>query len=312
MSTYQGDQFVADQIQSILDQLPANGRILIRDDGSRDRTVEIVEAVGDSRISISHGTNVGFAQSFMALIQAVPEDADVIMVADQDDIWLQGKIARAARCLQGRDAVPTLYCSRLQLVDRDLNPLRLSNAWPSGPSFQNALAENIVIGCTAAFNRAALKLIQRQGDVRMIYFHDWWFYIVVSAFGTVHADTEPTVLYRQHGGNAIGMGSGAQSLIGKLRFLGNADWVHGMFSQIDNFRSVFLADLSNDQVRLLDRYFDHRKPLAIARLVFALRRFRQRPFDEILLRALLGYYALSGRGLVSPTAQARKDSERQA
>jgi glycosyltransferase involved in cell wall biosynthesis len=298
MSTYQGEPYVTEQLASILDQLPEDGRILIRDDGSRDGTVARIEAVGDSRISVIRGGNLGFLRSFLALLQAAPADADMFMLADQDDVWLPGKIEKAERYLEGRDAVPKLYCSRMRLVDEDLKPIGLSPEWPRKPSFQNALVENVVTGCTAAFNRAALDLVQQHGDVELLYYHDWWLYLVVAAFGEVYADPEPTVLYRQHGRNAIGMGAGLGRYWTIMRVLGRVNWIHVMFNQIENFRAVHGAGLRMDQTALIERYFEPRNPRSVFRLLFSPRRHRQRLLEDILLRGMVFLAIVTGRGLV--------------
>src|SRR6266568_4048026 len=163
MSTYQGERFVTEQVRSILDQLPADGRLLVRDDGSTDSTADLIEAIGDQRVSLTRGTNVGFARSFFTLLESVPEEATLVMLSDQDDVWLPCRIDRAAQLL-GQCEGPALYCSRLQLVDEAMRPIGLSSPWPRGPSFANALAENIVTGCTVALNRAALALVLHLGN----------------------------------------------------------------------------------------------------------------------------------------------------
>lgn len=298
MSTYQGELFVEEQLTSILTQLPANGRIMVRDDGSRDQTVAKIEALRDSRISVMQGNNIGFVRSFFTLLEAAPPDADMIMLSDQDDVWLPGKIERAQLHMEGRDAIPTLYCSRLHLVDTELKPIGLSPAWPQPPSFQNALTENIVTGCTAAMNRAALALVTRNGDPRLIHFHDWWLYLVISAFGTVIVDPEPTILYRQHGGNAIGMGSGLGRYLKILRFLRKTNWVHIMFNQIENFRMIHTVSLSAENSRLLDRMFNPRERASIFRLITSLVRYRQTLLSDILFRMILIFEILMGKGLL--------------
>src|SRR5258708_37501065 len=100
MSTYQGEHFVSDQLRSILFQLPEVGRILIRDDGSTDETIARIEAIGDNRVAILRGENIGFARSFLSLMDAAPRNADMYMLADQDDLWMPEKIQRAKDCLQ--------------------------------------------------------------------------------------------------------------------------------------------------------------------------------------------------------------------
>ncbi len=287
LSSYQGERFIAQQLESILTQLPRGGRILLRDDGSSDNTVDRIEAFGDSRISVTRGANVGFVRSFLALLEAVPADADIIMLCDQDDVWLPNKIERAVDHLKGLTGQPALYCSRLQLVDKCLNPIGLSPSWPRPPSFKNALTENIVTGCTCAINRAALPLAQRYGNPELIYFHDWWLYLVLTAFGKVVVDTQPTILYRQHAGNTIGMGAGMRRYLAIFRFLSRRSWVHIMYNQIENFRMLYAEKLSPENRRLFDRYFDPHRSITVARLLLAPMRFRQSLVSDILLRLLL-------------------------
>lgn len=301
MSTFRGECFVAEQVASILHQLPADGWLLVRDDGSDDATVEKVAAFADPRIRITRGENVGFARSFFLLLASVPPEAECVMLSDQDDVWLPGKIARACDALEGRTR-PVLYFSRLQLVDEQLRPLGITAGWPRGPSFDNALAENIVTGCTIALNHAALDLVLRLGDVRKVRFHDWWIYLVVSAFGEVVADPLPTMLYRQHGTNVLGRGFGWRRYVVNLRYIRRNSWVHVMFSQLQNFREVFGANLSAEQRALLDAYFDASDPAAVRRLLVAPRRFRQTLADDVLLRLLVLAEILCGRGLLPHTA----------
>jgi glycosyltransferase involved in cell wall biosynthesis len=304
MSTYQGERFITEQVRSILDQLPPDGQLLVRDDGSTDRTVDLLGAIGDRRLALTRGPNVGFARSFFTLLESVPADAGLVMLSDQDDVWLPHKIERAAQQLRECKG-PALYCSRLQLVDEALRPIGLSSPWPRGPSFCNALAENIVTGCTVALNRAALDLVLRLGNPGRIHFHDWWMYLVVSAFGTVIADPVPTILYRQHGGNVVGRGAGIRRYLVNLQFIRRKSWVHIMFSQIENFRAVHGDALSPEQRLLLDRTFNPRSAAAITRLVLLPRRYRQGLLDDILLRMLVLSEIGRGRGLL-PIDGARK------
>jgi glycosyltransferase involved in cell wall biosynthesis len=302
MSTYQGERFVQEQIASILQQLPADGCLLVRDDGSHDQTAARVEAIADPRIRVTRGANLGFARSFFAVMASVPGDVDVVLLADQDDVWLPDKIERACAALRGQDG-PALYFSRQWLVDGELRRLGLSAGWPRGPSFSNALAENIVTGCTSALNRAGLQLVLRLGDPTRLHFHDWWMYLVVSAFGTVVADDTPTMLYRQHGGNVVGRGSGWRRYLVNLHFMRRKSWVHIMFNQIEHFRSLHGTALAPEKAALLQRFFDAQSPAAVLRLLVTPRRLRQRLLDEFLLRALIVAELVSGRGLVERRAR---------
>ncbi len=297
MSTYQGARYVVEQLRSILDQLPPGGRIVVRDDGSTDGTPNTILALNDGRITLTRGPNIGFARSFLTLLAEAPEDTDMVMLADQDDVWLPHKIQRAWDHLAPLAGAPALYCSRLQLVDAQLRPIGLTPLRKRPPSFQNALAENIVTGCTAAMNPAAVKLVCQCGDVALIHFHDWWCYLVVAAFGTVVYDPKPSVLYRQHGGNVIGMGSGWGRYLANVRFIRKTSWVQIMYRQIGNFLGVFGTRLGTAQQLLITSYFHPQKPKTVWLLTLSLRRYRQTFLDEILFRVLVLVELVLGRRL---------------
>lgn len=295
MSTYQGTRYVVEQLRSILAQLPPGGHIIVRDDGSTDGTADTIDALGDPRIMVSRGPNIGFARSFLTLLAQAPDDVDMVMLADQDDVWLPHKIQRAWDHLAPLAGTPALYCSRLQLVDAQLKPIGLTPLRQRPPSFDNALAENIVTGCTAAMTPSAVALVRQCGDMSMIHFHDWWCYLVVAALGRVVYDPEPTVLYRQHGGNVIGMGSGMGRYWANLKFIRKTSWVQIMYRQVGNFQRVHGgSELTTRQRQMLSR-FQPRRFNALVQLVVATQRYRQSCLDELLFRLLVVSEYLSGR-----------------
>ena len=290
MSTYNGERYVVEQLTSILQQLPPGGRVLVRDDGSHDGTVACIEAIGDSRVIVVRGTNLGFGGSFLTLLTMVSDDTDLVMFSDQDDVWLPGKVDRAWNRLQPLETVPALYGSGKCLVDEALKPLGITPPWPQPPSFQNALVENIITGCTAAINKQALALLKIAGVPHGIYFHDWWLYLVVSAHGQVVLDPEPTLLYRQHGNNQIGQGAGfAARQAGMVQFLWRKDWAGILLSQIAVLMVHYGRSLSDVQRALVLGHFDVNpvSPNARWRLLLGLQHWRQFPLHEPALRLLL-------------------------
>lgn len=296
MSTYNGERFIEAQVRSILEQLPQDGRLLVRDDGSRDRTVELIHRLADARIKVICGVNLGFAKSFLTLLQQAPADAEMVMFSDQDDVWFPHKIERAWRRLKTIPAGPALYCSAQMLADEKLNPLEPTPAWPRPPSFIGALAENIVTGCTAALNPEAANLLREGGVPEQVHFHDWWMYLVIAAFGTVVVDDEPTLLYRQHGGNLIGRGAGWWGRHRQiLRFLLKNDWVGIMLGQIAELQTNYGKQLRPDQQLLLTHHFEVRNSKARSkwRTVFGGTRWRQTLGNEILFRFLLASKKIS-------------------
>lgn len=207
LSTFNGEKYLAEQLDSLLGQTCQEWMLLVRDDGSTDGTRKILAeyACRDSRIELlPHNQRLGAADSYLELLSLAPE-ADYYAFCDQDDVWLPGKLSRSVQRLVGHEAMPALYCSGLQLVDDELRPLGWSRALRLEPCFLNSLVENIAIGCTLVLNRQACQLLRlRIPPRRQIYMHDWWCYQVISAFGLVIYDPESFILYRQHAANTLG------------------------------------------------------------------------------------------------------------
>lgn len=297
MSTFNGEKYIDAQIRSILDQLPSDGLLMVRDDGSHDGTVARIQAFDDARIQLLLGENIGFAHSFLTLLSLTPSDTDMVMFSDQDDVWLDGKIQRAWEHLQPLVHRPALYCSAQMLANEALVTLHPTPPWPRPPSFANALVENIVTGCTAALNRPAIQLLQRAGVPHGVRFHDWWLYLVISAFGTVVFDDQPTVLYRQHGKNLIGHGAGWWGRqMQMVKFLLKHDWVGILLGQVAALKYHYGLQLNSDQSKLLTKYFQiigmSSKPRW--RLVLSLKRWRQKLTHEPFFRLFI-FFRIASR-----------------
>jgi hypothetical protein len=152
---------------------------------------------------------LGPCESFLILLRwaaANLPDIAAAAFADQDDVWLPEKLARALDAL-GREidsACPALYCARQTLVDDALRPIGRSLPFRRVLGFPDSLTQNIATGATIMLNRAALSLIATVPPPRNGH-HDWWSYLLVTAAGgKVVADDTPVLLYRQHDSNAVG------------------------------------------------------------------------------------------------------------
>ncbi|MEP7154199.1 MAG: glycosyltransferase family 2 protein [Betaproteobacteria bacterium] len=292
LSTFNGEDFLQAQLDSLYAQTHAPARILVRDDGSSDGTAEILEkARAAGRIEIlASGPNLGAARSFLELLRlAVADSAGYIAFCDQDDIWSPDKIARAVAVLSSSTVeAPVMYCSRLALVDADLNPLGLTPL-PGKTGFGNALVENIAVGCTIMLNRAASELVATNLPARVLI-HDWWCYAVVSCFGSVLYDEQPTIQYRQHGSNAFGAdAAGSHAWARKLRrFSGRGPGLHWQSDQAITFLETFRDRMPVAPRRLVEKFtgarsaFRQRLSLAMSGKVW-----RQKPLDDFAQRMLI-------------------------
>ncbi|MBG9791216.1 rhamnosyltransferase WsfF [Paenibacillus dendritiformis] len=215
VSTYNGEKYLAEQLDSLLQQTHSHFFITIRDDGSSDRTTAIIREYVSHyphKIEAFYEKNVGVIASFFNLLtNHVHKDTDYVCFCDQDDVWMPDKLERGIHALGGDTSdMPMMHITSTQMVNDMLQPL---NYWPpaprKGPSFFNALIENIAVGATMMINRPALGMMQRHvphsGHIIM---HDWWAYLVMSAFGKVIYDEKPSIYYRQHQRNVVGGQSG--------------------------------------------------------------------------------------------------------
>lgn len=197
LSTYNGEKYLAEQLESILSQSPAPDIILARDDGSTDGTADILNAYATAgKLTLLPSGHLGFLESFHTLLKAADGDS-FFAFADQDDVWLPGKLARAAEYLQkGDPAEPRLYHAAYRMVREDLTPIR--DFLPKKPpfTFRRALTENVCSGFALSGN-AALRSAMLSFDWTALDYHDWLAGAVALAFGSAYFDPEIFALHRR-------------------------------------------------------------------------------------------------------------------
>lgn len=290
LSTYDGSRWLSPQLESILAQRDVDVRVVVRDDGSRDDTPALLAhwARGNP-LAYERGMNVGVVRSYLALLASAPPAAAFVAFSDQDDVWLPDKLSAAVGRLAAHDpAVPALYCSRVRYVDETLRPLGLSRI-PRVVGYTNALVENVATGCTVVMNRAAVALVNSSPPAAALM-HDWWCYLVVSAFGVIEYDPIPRILYRQHGGNVVGGQAGwIASLPNRFRRLRlRRDGAFRCSGQGAEFRRLYGDRLPPERLALLEDFLAARRSTRAA-LAFAAsgRVHRGSPQDDLVLRALI-------------------------
>ncbi|MCI9525218.1 MAG: glycosyltransferase [Erysipelotrichaceae bacterium] len=220
MSTYQGERYLKEQLESILHQSePAD--ILIRDDGSNDQTRSILNEYAHTypQIRVIYGDNIGVVNSFFALLKDA-KGYDFYAFSDQDDVWMEDKLSCAIAKLKDLDSTkPALYASCSLLVDDQLNGISTTQINRRGLTFYNVLIQNLMPGHAQVFNQAMLDFIQAHPvDTSKVVVHDFWLALLGITFGNVVFDNTYHTYYRQHGNNEIGYGHGAFGwLIERLR-----------------------------------------------------------------------------------------------
>ncbi|WP_191577587.1 MULTISPECIES: glycosyltransferase family 2 protein [Achromobacter] len=272
LCTYQGQQYLAEQLDSYSRQSYAHWDLWVSDDGSKDGTRPILQSYnekwGDAhRVAVFDGPKRGFAANFLSLLCQPTIEGDYFSFSDQDDIWDPEKIERAVQWLDTVPAdTPALYCSRTRLVDENDTEIGLSPLFQRPPHFKNALVQNIAGGNTMVFNQAARALLLKAGPTVDVVAHDWWVYQVISACGgTLHYDARPALRYRQHGGNLIGSNNGLSARLRRVSMLFEGhlkDWNERNIRALGSLQS----DMSNEARDTFVRFGEARRGSALGRV----------------------------------------------
>lgn len=264
LSSYNGEKYIAEQLDSILSQKSVNVKILCRDDGSKDKTCEIIQdyiSRYPSQIRLIEGKNLGFALSFTELLKCGYNDypdIEYFAFADQDDVWLPDKLSRGIGYVSKYDTnIPIAYCSNTDLVDSNLNFLRKGRIKPISLSKSKALIQNVATGCTMVMNRTAVGTYVAHAFPE-IKVHDFHMFQICSFLGKVIYDPESRILYRQHTDNQIG----APGFAGRMKKRLKGNFAKGILQrQAKLFLNAFKTELSEKDTELISNFIAYNKSL---------------------------------------------------
>ncbi len=219
MSTYNGEKYLKEQIDSILSQTYKDFVLYIRDDGSRDDTLKIIESYTDERIVLERGENKGPAGSFFALLNKAAR-SQYVFFSDQDDVWYPTKLEEMLKEIEKHQGVPTMVFSDFSMID--------SNGKTVAPSYSDyaslrvkegdvdigkIIAQPFVFGCASVINRELTELVLSPPEG--IEMHDCWISLVAAATGNLIYIPRQTIAHRFHNNNATGK-SGQDSFAARI------------------------------------------------------------------------------------------------
>jgi glycosyltransferase involved in cell wall biosynthesis len=225
MCTYNGEDFIEEQLQSIFNQKNKDWKLYISDDGSKDQTLQILKkyqkALGGNKIKILFGPQRNFQENFLSLICNQKIKADFFFLCDQDDIWMLDRINYILNKIKNFNSQkPILYCGRSIYINKDNSRvIGQSDLFKKKPSIRNAIVQSIAGGNTMLFNESLRQAVINNRPANIVS-HDWWLYILSEIFdGKTYYDTRATILYRQHSKSLIGGNVGIIAKIRRLKFL---------------------------------------------------------------------------------------------
>lgn len=263
ISTYNGQEYISQQLDSILNQKGVEIHCLIRDDGSTDNTIKILRDYQRKyrNIEVIEGVNLGYKKSFMELLYFSGE-YDYYAFSDQDDVWKTEKILRAIEKLKKiNDKIPVMYFSNLIVTDQDLNEKGMlhNNRNVIPETKVQALVQGFAHGSTMVFNRDARNLILKYRP-KQEYAHDFWIPLILKFLGEIIYDENSYILYRQHENNYFGSKS---SLARTIRVKSS------FFTKKKNFYTTMISEildgygeiLKNDDLLTLKRINTYKKSI---------------------------------------------------
>lgn len=288
LSAYNGEQYIKQQIDSILHQTHQNIELYVRDDGSKDGTLKILEEYEkEGLLHLERGKNCGFIKSFFWLILHSGE-ADYYAFADQDDVWFPNKIEMALEKLEEKkENIPCLYFSNYDFYDSRLNFVSHRQEISLSPSFRNSLVDCMPLGFNSVFNQRACQII-REHPPKYSCGHDWWTYMVCAGLGEVIYDSRPTVKYRRHEKNVSAGGmSFLKFQIWRFKKFFLNDYFSNVHEQLKEYERLYGKKLKPEDRKFLRLFTEDKYRIRIViKKVFYPGRLRSRWIDEVIIRMI--------------------------
>jgi glycosyltransferase involved in cell wall biosynthesis len=285
LATYNGEEFINKQLESLASQQGVYLQVYANDDGSTDGTLEILEQWKQSGLikSISSSNRVGATPAFLSLLRSCSA-ADYVAFCDQDDVWDSKKIVSLLPFARSEE--PRLVVCGREFIDEEGNKLPFSENKLVIGSFANALLENIAPGNCSLINASAVKLLNSY-DSPQVSHYDSWVYLNVAAFGQCLVVPDNLVKYRIHRGNSVGLRD--YSLRTKLNS------IEDYFLQAKYFRDRQGINLSSHNKSVLDEFlelFIIKSPFRVFSSIIRLQFSRQKKKEGVIFKILLACFIL--------------------
>lgn len=287
ISTYNGEKYLREQLDSILNQTYKNIEIVIRDDGSNGSTLDIIKEYSQKHenVTLKQGTNIGFIKSFFKLLEIA--HADYYAYCDQDDIWLPNKLELAVKLLDSADNTkPNLAFGNSDYYDENMNLLGEGEKHKTF-SFQNSLYECVTQGMTMVINQKAKEIIIENLPEKC-FFHDWWTYMICSGMGEVLYSDETVVKYRRFQKNATAEGQNVFKIfLWRIEKLITDNGMKDIKAQQMEYKKMFYHKLPDENKKLLDIFVQEKYNFfkAIRKIGYP-QKLRRKLIDDIMIRIL--------------------------
>ncbi|MDT2811543.1 glycosyltransferase [Vagococcus lutrae] len=268
MSTYNGEKYIKEQVESILNQQDIDVTLLIRDDNSSDSTLEILKEINDDRIiCINENINIGPKLSFFKLLSSYQSinynEYDYFAFSDQDDIWMSGKLVNGIKKIEKSITYnkATLYYGPNITVDKNMNTLFITPIKITTNKY-DILFRNRAQGATMIFNKPARDLIVKNTISQNAIMHDWWINLIVKCCGgNIIVDNVPYLQYRQHDSNVVGSNKDSISsrIFNRLKIILSGKKQPSRVAMLEDFLKLYDNDITIDYKNTINEVIQYRK-----------------------------------------------------
>lgn len=287
VSTYNGEKYIKEQLDSILNQTYKEITIYVRDDGSRDNTINILkEYEQENKIVLIQGENIGFVKSFFELLK-VCKKADYYAFSDQDDVWEKEKIEKQVQVIEKADKQEPVACyTNYNYYDSNLQLQEERKSSDIEPSFQNSIVECIAMGMNIMINNVVRNEIVSNLP-QYCYGHDSWIYMICSEFGSMIEIKEPLVKYRRHEQNVSAGGMGFLKFqIWRIKKFFVNKYFNEIRLQLCEYERIYKERMKKEDIKLLELFTRKFNYISQLKKAFYPKKFREKFIDEVLLRII--------------------------
>jgi glycosyltransferase involved in cell wall biosynthesis len=205
LSTFNGEKYLGELLESLIKQENAQCTVIVRDDGSTDGTLQILDSFkAVLHMEIHVGENIGPDASFKLLMNlAQNRKFDYLAFCDQDDVWEPTKLKRASQSLTATGK--SLYSSKRKLIDKNG---RLIGIFPSSKilvSYESSIVENVCAGCTIVLKHELFSQLMKFGLPKIKGRYDHIIYSMSTVLDETFFDQESRLFYRIHASNTVGV-----------------------------------------------------------------------------------------------------------
>lgn len=277
MSTFNGEKYIETQVESIMYQKDVDVSLLIRDDGSQDRTIDKIQELQkkySNKIFFYFGSNMGYKKSFVDLIKHADLTADYYAFADQDDFWLPMKLKEGIGKIIGSQQEYKLYASTVIICNENLKPVYKKDISNYIPGFSSTMTRVRLAGCTMIFNKAVVELYKKinfsKKYVKTLPSHDGFMMDLVTAVGGfIYVDQDSYIYHRRLNNSVTGGGNGIRKrFTNEYQRLFKEKYESSSVAQILKYQ--LNSYVTNENKLFIDKVINYRNhPLSTFSLIFS-------------------------------------------